>query len=66
VKYLQEGQSTGDAPTLMGDWVVIQTNGIGSKTVASSVVAINQHDPKKVTSVFPRLLADLHLVSDRR
>ena len=32
----------------MGDWVVIQTNGIGSKTIASSVVAIDQHDPKKI------------------
>jgi len=53
VTYLQEGQSTGDAPTLMGDWVTIQTNGVGSKTVASSIVAIHQHDAKKMTTVFP-------------
>jgi len=53
VPYLQKGQSTGDAPTLMGDWVTIQTNGIGSKTVASSIVAISQHDAKKMTTVFP-------------
>jgi hypothetical protein len=53
VSFLQEGQSTGDAPTLMGDWVTIQTNGVGSKTTASSVVAISQHDPKKMTTVFP-------------
>jgi hypothetical protein len=37
----------------MGDWVTIQTNGIGSKTIASSIVAISQHDAKKMTSVFP-------------
>ncbi len=53
VPYLQKGQSTGDAPTLMGDWVTIQTNGTGSKTIASSIVAINQHDAKKMTTVFP-------------
>ena len=53
VAYLQKGQSTGDAPTLMGDWVTIQTNGVGSKTTASSIVAISQHDAKKMTTVFP-------------
>jgi hypothetical protein len=36
----------------MGDWITIQTNGIGGK-VPSSVVAINQHDASKVTSVTP-------------
>jgi hypothetical protein len=36
----------------MGDWIVIQTNGIGAK-VPSSVVAINQHDPARRTSVTP-------------
>ena len=53
VSYLQKGQSTGDAPTLMGDWVTIQTNGTGSKTIASSIVAISQRDAKKMTTVFP-------------
>lgn len=53
VAYLQKGQSTGDAPTLMGDWVTIQTNGIGSKTIASSIVAVSQHDAKKMTTIFP-------------
>ncbi|MGA9373104.1 MAG: hypothetical protein WBV53_14735 [Solirubrobacterales bacterium] len=50
--YLEEGQSTGDAPGVMGDWIVIQTNGIGGK-VPSSVVAINQHNPTRRTSVTP-------------
>jgi len=53
VSAVQKGQSTGDAPTLMGDWIVIQTNGTGSKEVASSLVAVNQHDPKKMTTIFP-------------
>jgi hypothetical protein len=52
VSFLEEGQSTGDAPGIMGDWIVIQTNGIGAK-VPSSVVAINQHDPTKMTKVVP-------------
>jgi hypothetical protein len=50
--YLEEGQSTGDAPGIMGDWIAIQTNGIGGK-VPSSVVAVNQHDPSRRTTVTP-------------
>jgi hypothetical protein len=53
VAYLQEGQTTGDAPGIMGDWIVIQTNGIGSRKVASSVVAINTKDSSKMTSITP-------------
>lgn len=52
VPYLAEGQSTGDAPGILGDWIVIQTNGIGGK-VPSSVIAINQYDPSRKTSVTP-------------
>jgi hypothetical protein len=53
VSYLQPGQSDGTAPSIIGDWIVIQNNGAGSKVKASSVVAINQKDPKKMTSIFP-------------
>jgi hypothetical protein len=52
VPYLSEGQSTGDAPGIMGDWIVIQTNGMGAK-VPSSVVAINVHDGTRSTSIVP-------------
>ena len=52
VSFLEKGQSTGDAPGIMGDWIVIQTNGIGAR-VPSSVGAINQHDPTRMTSVVP-------------
>jgi hypothetical protein len=50
--YLEPGQTTGDAPGILGDWVVMQVNGLPTKT-ASSIVAINQHDPKKITRVYP-------------
>jgi hypothetical protein len=53
VSYLQPGQTDGTAPSIMGDWIVIQNNGAGSKVTASSVVAINQKDPTKITSIFP-------------
>jgi len=53
VSYLQPGQSDGTAPSIMGDWIVIQNNGAGSKVVASSVVAINCKDPTKMMTIFP-------------
>ena len=37
----------GDAPTFMKDWIVIQTNGLGSDTKASSLVAINVDDASR-------------------
>ena len=53
VKPMEKGQTTSDAPSLLGDWIVLQTNGIGSKTVASSIVAVNQKDPKRMKVIFP-------------
>ncbi len=53
VSYLRPGQSDGTAPSIMGDWIVIQNNGAGSKVTASSVVAINQKDPTRITTVLP-------------
>jgi hypothetical protein len=53
VPYLEEGQTVGDAPTYMGDWIVIQTNGIGSDTKASSLVAINVDDPTNIQRIYP-------------
>lgn len=50
--YLEPGQTTGDAPGILGDWVVIQVNGLPTK-VASSFVAISQSDPKKITRIYP-------------
>jgi hypothetical protein len=53
VQPMQAGQSTSDAPSLLGDWIVLQTNGIGSKTVASSIVAVNTKDASKMEVIFP-------------
>lgn len=48
-----EGQTTADAPGIIGDWVVLQTNGIGSSTVASSIVIVNQNDASNMQTIFP-------------
>ncbi len=51
--YLAKGQTVGDAPTFMGNWIVIQTNGIGSSTKASSLVAINVDDASNIQTIYP-------------
>jgi hypothetical protein len=53
VSYLAKGQQNGACAGVMGDWIVIQTNGPVTKDIASSIVAINQKDPGRMTSVFP-------------
>ncbi len=53
VSPMQKGQTTSDAPSLLGDWIVLQTNGIGSRTTASSIVAVRQSDAKDVHVIFP-------------
>jgi hypothetical protein len=50
--YLEPGQTSGDAPGILGNWIVIQVNGLPSK-VASSLVAIDQRDPTRITHVYP-------------
>ncbi len=50
---MQKGQSAATAPSLVGDWVAFQLNGIGSETVASSIVAVHQKDSKRMKIVFP-------------
>ena len=51
--YLASGQTVGDAPTFMGNWIVIQTNGIGSTTKASSLVAINVNNASDTHTIYP-------------
>jgi len=53
VKPMKEGQTTSDAPSILGDWIVLQTNGLGSETVASSIVAVHQKDPQRTQVIFP-------------
>jgi hypothetical protein len=50
--YLQPGQTVGDAPGILGDFIVVQTNGLPSN-VSSTVVSISQSDPTNIQSVTP-------------
>ena len=50
---IQKGQTTADAPSLVGDWVVLQTNGFGSKVKASSIAAAHVNDASKMHVIFP-------------
>jgi len=52
VSILAPGQTSGDAPGILGNWIVTQTNGDFS-SVASSIVAVNQDNPALVTSINP-------------
>lgn len=51
--YLEPGQTSGDAPGILGDWVVVQVNGLPTKKAASSIVAIHQSDADRITRVYP-------------
>jgi hypothetical protein len=53
VSPMVEGQTTSDAPSILGDWIVLQTNGVGSDTVASSIVAVHQKDSTRMKTIFP-------------
>jgi len=53
IRPIREGQSTPAAPTVVGDWIAAQLNGIGSDTVASSVVVASQKDASKTQIIFP-------------
>jgi hypothetical protein len=53
VSPMQKGQTTSDAPSILGDWIVLQTNGLGSETAASSIVAVHQEDATRTKTIFP-------------
>jgi hypothetical protein len=52
-KPLAKGQTTPDAPSLLHDWIILQANGIGSKTTASSIIAVNQKDATRTKAIYP-------------
>ncbi len=52
-KPMAKGQTTPDAPSLLHDWIILQTNGLGSKTIASSIIAVNQKDATRMTAIYP-------------
>lgn len=53
IRPMQPGQTSATAPSLIGDWIAFQLNGIGSETIASSVVIASQKDAKNMKIVFP-------------
>ncbi len=53
VSYLQPGETPGSAVSIMGDWVILMTNGGGPTTTPLSVVAISQADPTQITRIQP-------------
>lgn len=50
---MQKGQTSATAPSLIGDWIGFQLNGIGSNKVSSSIMVANQKDPTKMKIIFP-------------
>ncbi len=50
---LVEGQAALTAPTVIGDWIAVQTNGLFSDKKASSVVVMHKDDASRMNTVFP-------------
>ena len=50
---MKEGQGTPAAPSILGDWIIVQTDGAWSDKVASSIVAVNQKDASILKTIFP-------------
>ena len=50
---IAKGQTVLTAPTLMGDWVTVQVNGLFTNKAASSVIAAHKHDASKITTIYP-------------
>lgn len=53
VSYLLPDQTSASAPMIMGDWVILMTNGGAPSTVPLSIVAISQADASKITRIEP-------------
>ncbi len=50
---LVKGQKALTAPTVIGDWIAVQTNGLLSTDKASSVVVFHKDDVSRTHSIFP-------------
>lgn len=53
VTAMMEGQTSAAAPSIIGEWVVAQTNGGGSETIASTIVVTHRDDPSRSNHIFP-------------
>lgn len=52
-EYLLDGQEVGDAPALIGKWVIFNTNAAPSDSVPICAVAVSQDDPKDLKRLCP-------------
>jgi hypothetical protein len=50
---IEKGQTTATAASVVGEWVVFQLNGAGSKTASSSIAAIHRDDATRKQVIFP-------------
>lgn len=53
VNPMRKGQTTATAPSVVGDWITVQLNGLFTNRAASSVVAISKRDASKISVIFP-------------
>ncbi|HEY9113853.1 MAG TPA: hypothetical protein VIN10_04090, partial [Bacteroidales bacterium] len=53
IKAMKKGQTTAAAPSIIGDWIAIQTNGAGSDSVASTIVVVHKDDSARTKLIFP-------------
>lgn len=50
---MEEGQTAAACVSIIGDWIAIQTNGIGSDVKASTIVVVHRDDPTRKNVIFP-------------
>ncbi|MBK9116035.1 MAG: hypothetical protein IPM22_10440 [Betaproteobacteria bacterium] len=53
MRAMAPGQTAATAATIIGDWIAVVTNGIGSETVPSSLVVASQKDAKLMRTLYP-------------
>ena len=53
IRAMAPGQTAATAATIIGDWVAVVTNGIGSEKLPSSLVVASQKDAKIMKTLYP-------------
>ncbi|MGH0032950.1 MAG: hypothetical protein ACQGVC_24420 [Myxococcota bacterium] len=53
VRPMQPGQTTATAPSVIGDWITVQLNGLFTDKAASSVVAVHRDDASNQHVAYP-------------
>ena len=53
VNAMEPGQTTATAPSVIGDWISVQLNGLFTNKAASSVVVVHRDDASKISRIYP-------------